>query len=62
MTLLGITDIGIWSAYLLCVLSTILCVGYGVLNWNKEHVYEEEIETVKTFKWETVKNKVSEAL
>lgn len=33
--MLGIDDGWVVSAYLLCVLSTVLCVGYGVLNWNR---------------------------
>jgi hypothetical protein len=32
---LGIPDIGIWGAYLLCILSTAACVVYGLYNWNK---------------------------
>jgi hypothetical protein len=35
MSILGINDPWIWGAYLLCILSTLLCIGYGLLNWNK---------------------------
>jgi hypothetical protein len=35
MTVLGIADPWIWSAYILCILVTLLCIIYGVLNWNK---------------------------
>jgi len=31
----GIKDPGIWSAYLICILSAIVCVVYGIVNWNK---------------------------
>lgn len=33
--ILGLADIWISSGYLLCILSTILCVVYGAMNWNK---------------------------
>lgn len=35
--MLGIPDPWIWGGYLLCILSTILCVIYGYVNWNKEN-------------------------
>ena len=31
----GIEAPSIWLAYLLCILSALLCVVYGLLNWNK---------------------------
>lgn len=36
MMILGIPDPWIFSGYLLCIISTILCVIYGFINWNKE--------------------------
>ena len=33
--MLGIPDAGIWLAYILCIASAILCVVYGIVNWNK---------------------------
>ncbi|MGZ7047505.1 MAG: symporter small accessory protein, partial [Methanobacterium sp.] len=39
---LGINDPWVWSAYILTVLSMLLCVGYGLLNWNKGGEDEEE--------------------
>lgn len=35
MTVLGIEDPMIWGCLLLIVLFTILCIVYGVVNWNK---------------------------
>ena len=32
---LGISDPWIAAAYIGCILAMLLCVGYGVLNWNK---------------------------
>lgn len=42
--MLGIKDPMIWSAYLLCILSTVFCVVYGLVNWNKgdDAVYPED--------------------
>jgi len=49
MTILGIEDPGIWSAYLLCILSAVFCVIYGVANWDKgdEGVHAEDVKWVK---------------
>jgi hypothetical protein len=33
--MLGIDDPWIWGVYLLCILSTLLCVLYGLINWNR---------------------------
>ncbi len=33
--MLGIEDKGVLAAYLLCIASTILCVIWGLINWNK---------------------------
>jgi hypothetical protein len=32
---LGIPDFWIWSAFLLCIACTLLCVIYGAINWNR---------------------------
>jgi hypothetical protein len=43
---LGIDDPWIWGVYILCILSTLLCVIYGIANWNKggERETEERLE------------------
>lgn len=33
--MLGIADFWVAAAYVLCILSTVLCVIYGALMWNK---------------------------
>jgi hypothetical protein len=33
---LGIDDPWIWGVYLLCIISALLCVIYGIVNWNRE--------------------------
>lgn len=31
----GITDFWIATVYILCILSSMACVIYGIINWNK---------------------------
>jgi len=47
--MLGIQDPGVWLAYLLCILSVVLRVVYGLVNWNKgdEAVHPEDVKWVK---------------
>ena len=33
--MLGLQDPWVAVAYLLCILSSVLCVTYGAMNWNK---------------------------
>ena len=49
MKVLGIEDPFVWSAYLLCILSAVVAVVYGALNWNKgeEPVRSEDVKWVK---------------
>ena len=46
---LGIEDGWVVLAYALCVLSSALCVVYGIVNWNKgdEPVTQEGVEWAK---------------
>ena len=45
----GISDPGVWLAYLLCILSTVFAVIYSAVNWNKgdEAVLPEDVKWVK---------------
>ncbi len=47
--MLGIQDGWVVLAYLLCILSSVLCVLYGAANWNKgeEPVTPEDMEWAK---------------
>ncbi len=56
--MLGIEGNGVAAAYVLCILSAILCVVYGVLNWNKG---EESVEP-DDIKWAAEEKKVEEEL
>lgn len=39
---LGIDDPWVWGAYVGSILVTLLCVVYGIINWNKGGDDEEE--------------------
>lgn len=59
--MLGIDDGGIVLAYFLCIGSMLLCVGYGVLNWNKGLELEcEEID--EEMKWEELEHEIENRL
>ena len=51
---LGIQDSGVWLAYVLSLASALLCVGYGIVNWNKgeEPVKKEDVDWAKEEKTE----------
>jgi len=42
---IGIPDFSILAVYLLCIVSTLACVVYGLYNWNKGG--EVEIQQIK---------------
>ncbi len=48
--MLGINDPWIWGVYMLSVLSALLCVAYGLANWNKG-VKTEQKEILEEVKW-----------
>ncbi|HWQ65487.1 MAG TPA: hypothetical protein VN372_01330 [Methanospirillum sp.] len=35
-SIFGINDPQIWIGYGLCILLTLICIVYGLLNWNRE--------------------------
>jgi len=56
--LFGIEDTYIWLVYLLCIASAVLCVLYGLVNWNKGEtpVKSEDV------RWAEQEKKVEEEL
>ena len=56
--MLGIEDKWVALAYLLCILSTILCAVYGIINWNKG---DEDIKS-EDIKWVSEEKKVEDEL
>ncbi len=57
----GISNFGIARVYLLCIASTILCLIYGFINWNKGKDKEpENLEAAK--KWGEKEQTIEENL
>ncbi len=55
---LGLKDPWIILVYLLCIASSLLCIIYGAINWNKG---EDEV-TNEDKEWAKEENKISEEL
>ena len=49
--MLGINDPWIWGVYLLSILSTLICIVYGMLNWNKGYEVDDS-EISEEIIWE----------
>ena len=48
--MLGIPDFSVALAYILLIISTIVCAVYGFINWNKgDEVDNDELEHKKTW-------------
>ncbi len=56
--MLGIEDKGVLAAYLLCISAAILCVVYGIINWNRG---DDTVEP-DDIKWAAEEQKVNEEL
>lgn len=60
-SMLGFTDPWIFIVYLLCILSTTLCVVYGIINWNKGA--DEEPEQIREeAEWEKGEEEIREEI
>ena len=57
--MLGLEDFWIWSAYLLCILSAILCLVYGAIMWNKGG---EKSPTAQDIEWAKEEDKIDSEL
>ena len=57
--MLGIPDFWIWLPYLLCILSAIVCVVYGLVRWNKD---ADEPVTQEDKQWAAEQDKMEEDL
>lgn len=57
--MLGINDFWIWLPYVLCLLSAILCVVYGLSRWNKDH---DEGPGPDDVRWAKEEDKLNEEL
>ena len=56
---LGIDDPWIWGVYLLCIISALLCVIYGIVNWNREGELEAS-EIKEEAAWEEREEEMQE--
>lgn len=57
--MLGIDDPWILGVYLLCIASTLLCVIYGLINWNRGAETEKN-EIAEEMAWESEEEKMQE--
>lgn len=53
----GLSGFAVPLGFALCILSTLLCVVYGVKNWNKGYIQEEELKKEEVWKDEDEKVK-----
>lgn len=59
--MIGLADGWIVLAFLLCILSVIACVVYGVINWNRGSEKEkDQVEEERT--WEKAEKKIEERM
>lgn len=56
---LGILDPWVWGAYILCILITVFCVIYGLVNWNRGGEDEEE-QIMEELRWEEEEKRMEE--
>ncbi|WP_419770321.1 MAG: symporter small accessory protein [Candidatus Marinarcus sp.] len=53
-------DFGINLAFWFSILSTLLCIYYGAVNWNKEN--EENSLSISTKKWAKTEDQIEKSL
>ncbi|HOU09796.1 MAG TPA: hypothetical protein PL044_10160 [Clostridiales bacterium] len=59
--MLGMGDAQILAVYILCILSSLLCIVYGILKWNKgEDASPQEI--AKEIDWEKKELEIDDKL
>ena len=56
----GIEDLWVGAAFLLCILSTLLCIVWGVLKWNLDDSECESEEEIR--QWAEEEDRVEEEL
>lgn len=58
--MLGLQDPWVFAAYLSCILSTVLCVAWGLYYWNRDAADDEPESEVRH--WAEEEDKVEEKL
>ena len=48
--MLGLEGVAVPLGFILTILSALLCIVYGLLNWNKGYVTEEELKQEEAWK------------
>jgi hypothetical protein len=59
--MLGLGDPGVALAYVLCLFSAVLCVGYGIVYWNRG-ANQEPPPTPEDLKWAREEAEIEETL
>jgi hypothetical protein len=59
--MLGFEGVGVFLAYILSILATVLCVIYGIIYWNKSDENEGK-QVAEEKKWEKKDSKVKDKL
>lgn len=59
LSMLGIDDPWIWGVYILSIFSALLCVIYGIVNWNREGELEA-LEVKEEAAWEASEEEMQE--
>lgn len=59
--MLGLESSGVFIAYVLTIASAVLCVSYGLKNWNVGGEHEKE-EIDEELKWEEKEKEIGENL
>ena len=55
--MLGLDGIAVPLGFILTILSTVLCIIYGIRNWNRGYITEEEFKQEQVWKAEDEKVK-----
>jgi hypothetical protein len=58
--MLGIEDPWVITAYILCIISALLCLIWGAINWNQDDPESEPEEEIR--KWAEEEDRVEEEL
>ncbi len=57
----GLEDPMVSMGYLLCIVTALLCVGYGIKNWNKGNEMENE-QIREEINWQIEENEIEDKL
>lgn len=58
--MLGLDGIAVPLGFILTIFSTLLCIVYGIRNWNTGYITEEELQQEK--QWQEVEKEVQSSL